>query len=166
MIRQMPTVVSQAMREAGTPHVFCVTRMRPAFTPALAADYVRELSADVRAVVVLDASGALLAGSEALAGPARALTAASRGSELEVVRPAGVVCAARDEHRALVAVCGRFALPAVVRCDLRAALAALSGHEPGVSPAPGATRPPSGAVEALERAAEGLIAAAQRASEA
>ena len=36
--------------------------MPPALTPALALDYVHELSADVRAAVVLDAAGALLAG--------------------------------------------------------------------------------------------------------
>ena len=53
--------------------------MPPALTPALAVDYVRELSADVRAVVVLGADGELAAGPEPLAArrarPARGRTA-------------------------------------------------------------------------------------------
>ena len=59
--------------------------MPPALTPALAVDYVRELSADVRAVVVLDADGELAAGPEPLAAPARALLDAGGAAELEAV---------------------------------------------------------------------------------
>ena len=36
----------------------------PTLTPQLALDYLRELSADIRAGVVLDPDGALLAGPE------------------------------------------------------------------------------------------------------
>src|SRR5215207_9749761 len=97
--------------------------MPPALSPALALAYVRELSVDVSAVVVLDAAGGLLAGDPAVARAAAPLVAA--GAELEVVLPDGVVCAARDERHAVVAACGRFAVPGLVRSDLRAALAGL-----------------------------------------
>src|SRR5687768_6217280 len=73
--------------------VFCGTPMPPALTPALALEYVHELSADVRAAVVLDAAGALLAGPAALAAPARALLDAGAGAaELEDGSAEGVVC--------------------------------------------------------------------------
>ncbi len=80
---------------------------------------------------MLGADGALEAGPEPLAADARALLAADGAAELEVVTPAGVVCAVRSPGHAAVAVCGRFAIPGVVREDLRAALAALHGRAPG-----------------------------------
>jgi len=137
--------------------------MPPALTPALAVDYVRELSADVRAVVVLGARGELLAGPPALAASARALlTAAAGAGELEAVTPAGVVCAARSSRHAAVAVCGRFALPGVTRQDLRVALAALDG-----APLAQAVAVPAGPLDrAAQRAAEALISAIQRDFEA
>jgi hypothetical protein len=105
--------------------------MPPALTPALALDYVRELSADVRAGVVLDEAGQLLAGPAQLAAPARALLEASAGAtELESGSADGVVCAVRSSAHAAVAVCGRFAIPGIVREDLRTALAALEGRPP------------------------------------
>jgi hypothetical protein len=149
--------------------------LRQVLTPALALDYVRELSADVRAALVLDAAGSLLAGPPELAGPARALLAAGGDAdELEAVSDEGVVCAARSPHHSAIAVCGRFAIPGVVRHDLRAAIAALEGRPPAALEArppealeerpPEAleTRPP----EALEAAARALISAAQRDFEA
>ena len=51
--------------------------MTPALTPRRALDYLRELSTDVRDGVVLGPDGSLLAGSPALAGPARDLLAAA-----------------------------------------------------------------------------------------
>jgi hypothetical protein len=144
--------------------------MPPALTPALALEYVHELSADVRAAVVLDAAGGLLAGPEALAAPARALLEASGdASELEDGSADGVVCAVRTATHAAVAVCGRFAIGGVVRQDLRAALAALEGRPAAAGPGaePGAAEPPSAASdEAVQRAAEALISALQRRSEA
>jgi hypothetical protein len=137
--------------------------MRPALTPTLALDYVRELSADVRAGVVLDADGALLAGPAALAAPARALAAAAGGAaEVEAVTAHGVVCAVRSSRHVVVAVCGRFALPAVTRGDLRVALAALEG----TPPAPAAEPLPAAAEMLLSAAAEALISAVQRHSKA
>lgn len=141
-----------------------------ALTPALALDYVRELSADVRAVVLLDAAGELLAGPPQLAAPARALLDAGAGAaELEAVAGDGVVCAVRSSSHAAVAVCGRFAIAGVVREDLRAALAALAGRPPGPGappPAAAGGRTEATAEDPLMIAANRLISAAQRDFEA
>jgi hypothetical protein len=134
--------------------------MPPALTPALAIVYVRELSADVRAVAVLDATGRLLAGDAAVAAAAGPLLAA--GAETEAVTDAGVVCTARDDRHAIVAACGRFALPGVVRTDLRTALAGLRGTPPDAPP-PAVSE---GSDPALETAAEAAISATQRAPKA
>ena len=105
--------------------------MSQALTPALALDYVRELSADVRAAIVLDGAGRLLAGPPQLADLSRdLLAAAGDAAELEAATGDGVVCAVRSTEHAAVAVCGRFAIAAVVRQDLRAAVAALEGRPP------------------------------------
>ena len=137
--------------------------MPPALTPALALEYVHELSADVRAAVVLDAAGALLAGSAELAGPAHALLdAIGDASEVEDGSADGVVCAVRTTAHAAVAVCGRFAIGGVVRQDLRTALAALEGRPAGVGPGaePAPAEPASGAPDpGVQRAAERLISA-------
>jgi hypothetical protein len=165
MIKQTTTVVSHAMRESGTAPLFCGTLMPPALTPELALDYVRELSADVRAALVLDARGALLAGPFELAEPARALLGAGgEAAEIEVAAAGGVVCAVRSSAHAALAVCGRFAIGGVVREDLRAALAALEGRSPEAPAGP--ARPARDATPdpALIRAAEALISAVQRAS--
>ena len=147
--------------------------MPPALTPELALDYVRELSADVRAALVLDAAGERLAGPPELAAAARALLAAGGdAAELEAGGAGGVVCAVRSRDHAAVAVCGRFAIGAVVRHDLRTALAALEGRAPdGPDPARGAPAGPLdrallAAAEALIAAAKPSISAAQRASTA
>jgi hypothetical protein len=127
-------------------------------TPPLALDYVHELSADVRAGVVLDAEGELLAGAPFLAAPARdLLRAAGDAAEVESVARDGVVCAVRSGGHAAVAVCGRFALPGVVRRDLRVALAALDGES-----LPHGSPPPSGPGDAiLEAAARAALTAVQ-----
>ena len=99
----------------------------PALTPELAVDYLRELSADIRAAVVLTAAGEPLAGASELAEAARRLLAAAPdAAEIEVAAAGGAVHAARSEHHAVVAVCGRFALPALIRYDLKIVLAELS----------------------------------------
>jgi hypothetical protein len=165
--------------------------MPPALSPELAVDYVRELSADVRAALVLDADGELLAGPPELTAPARALLAAGGdAAELEAGGDAGVVCAVISDAHAAIAVCGRFAIGAVVRDDLRAALAALEGRAvagpgegravagPGEGRAvagPGEGRavagpaapggPAAGTLDpALHAAAAALVSAVQRAS--
>jgi hypothetical protein len=103
--------------------------MAPALTPALALDYLRALSADVRAGVVLDAGGALLAGPPELAGPARDLMAAAGdAADVHVATAGGAVFAARDERHAVVVACGRHALPSLAGHDLRVALDDLAGR--------------------------------------
>jgi hypothetical protein len=128
--RQTATVTSQAIRESGTGGYSRPRQMSPAptLTPSLALDYLRELSADIRAGVVLDPAGALLAGPEALAVPARELLAAAGDArEVHVATADGAVFAARSEGHALVVVCGRLALPSLVRYDLRLVLGDLAG---------------------------------------
>ena len=116
MTRQIATVVSQAMRLSGTGSVFCAMPVPPALTPALALDYVRELSADVRAGVVLDALGRPLAGPPALIDPVRGLLAAAGdANQLEAATAHAVVCAVRSPVHSIVVLCGRFAIPSIVR---------------------------------------------------
>ena len=86
----------------------------------LAAAYVHELSADVRAVVVLAADGTQLAGAEALRGPATALAGLlERGA---VRTDSGVVWVARTAERTLVAVAGPAAQVGPTGLDVAAAL--------------------------------------------
>ena len=100
----------------------------PTLTPPLALDYLRELSADIRSGVVLDPDGTLLAGPEHLGDAARDLLAGAPGAEeLHVSTADGAVFAARSQQHALVVVCGRLALPSLIRYDLRLVLADLAG---------------------------------------
>jgi len=124
-MRHAATIVSQAILENGTRRILAV--MPSALTPDVAIDYLRELSADIRAAVLLDAEGRRLAGAEGLAEPARALLeAAPDEAAIEVVADRGAVFAARSERHALCVVTGRFALPALVLYDLRAVLSDLA----------------------------------------
>jgi hypothetical protein len=100
----------------------------PTLTPPLALDYLRELSADIRTGVVLDAKGTVLAGPEPLHEAARDLMAgAGDAQEIHVSTADGAVFAARSETHAVVVVCGRLALPSLIRYDLRLVLADLVG---------------------------------------
>jgi hypothetical protein len=99
----------------------------PRLTPELAVDYLRELSADIRAVAVLTPAGEPIAGAPELSAAARDLLAAApEAAEIEVETSAGAVFASRDDHHALVAACGRFGLPALIRYDLKVVLAELA----------------------------------------
>ena len=98
--------------------------MTTALTPALALDYVTELSADITGGVVLDANGNLLAGPEHLAHRARAVLDAGDSS-------ADGAFAARDDEHAIVVFTGPFALPRLTRHDLLTALSALRRERPG-----------------------------------
>jgi hypothetical protein len=99
----------------------------PALTPPLALDYLRELSADIRAGVVLDPKGALLAGPEGLADAARDLFAhAGEAREIHVTTAEGTVYAARDDRHSIAVVCSHFALPSLIRYDLRLVLGDLA----------------------------------------
>jgi hypothetical protein len=100
----------------------------PPLTPELALDYLHELSADIQAGVVLDPAGALLAGPEHLADAARdLLNAAGDAAEVQVTTADGSVYAARDERYAVAVVVGRFALPSLIKYDLRLVLGDLAG---------------------------------------
>jgi hypothetical protein len=110
------------MRDNGT-RVFSLAGMTTPLTPALALAYLRELSLDVRAAVVLDAAGAPLAGDAGLAARARALVAATAPGGAAVDEDL-LVARARD-GRAIALLAGDFALLPVLEHDLRAAAAAL-----------------------------------------
>ena len=103
--------------------------MTDALTPDQALDYLCALSADIREGAVLGADGRLLAGPSELADPARALLAAAHeADDIEVATAGACVFAARSDRHAVVLVCGRFALPALVRYDLRKVLGDLEGR--------------------------------------
>jgi hypothetical protein len=98
--------------------------MTAPLTPPLALAYLRELSADIRAAIVLDAAGNRLAGPDPLAAPARALLA--EGPLVSALSGHGGAFGARDDHHSVVAVTGPLALPRVVLHDLIRVLAALA----------------------------------------
>jgi hypothetical protein len=123
--------------------------MPAALTPDLALTYLRELSADITAAIVLDAAGERLAGPPALHAPARGLLAATPGpADLHGRTPAGAVFAARDDAHQLLVATGPLALPGLVLHDLRTALAALAGT---ATQAGGEMPPQEPASEAVER---------------
>src|SRR4051812_12563633 len=132
----MPTVTIHARRESGgMPRLFSPTPMPAALTPAAALLYLRELSADVRAAVLLDGDGAYAAGDERLAPPARSAFASvpPRPGQLHGATAAGGAFAARDERHQLVAVTGPLALPRLTAHDLAGVLRALGGGGPDAS---------------------------------
>jgi hypothetical protein len=108
-------------------------------TPELALAYVKELSADYRSGVILDARGAPLAGDERLV-----LDLPNGVHEGET--STGKVFAIVTPSHAIVITTGPFALPRVTRRDLLTALAGL-----GAETAQEMTiqRIPHGSVEAL-----------------
>ena len=152
-ITQMATVTDQAIFGSGTggysrggPMTPAVTSLRapcrhcrrprddgrgPGLTPELAVDYLRELSADIRAAVVLDAGrGARRRPAGAGGRGRRLLAAAPDAAEIEVAVAGGAIHAARGARHAVVAVCGRYALPALIRYDLKVVLGELAA-DPG-----------------------------------
>ena len=109
----------------------------PALTPALALDYLDELSTDIHGAVLLDAAGAVAASwrgdaerGERLREPLaellrRADEFAGDGgpaTQLEVTTQRGAVFCVRERGWTLAAVTGRFALPSLVFYDLRQVL--------------------------------------------
>jgi len=97
--------------------------MTASLTPALALDYLQQLSVDVRAAVVLDAAGAPIVGDEALAAPARELLAASGADsaadgELHVART--------SDGGAIALLAGDLALIPLLEHDLRSVAKTLA----------------------------------------
>ena len=112
----------------------------PALTPALALDYLDELSTDIRGAVLLDADRRVAAAwrgdderAERLRGPLLALLERADAAapdvapvpQVEVATARGIVFCVRDEDWVLAAVTGRLALPSLVFYDLRHVLADL-----------------------------------------
>ncbi len=98
----------------------------PALAPEVALAYLRGLSADLREAAVLDADGAVLAGSPELAETARALLGADGGARTAEHRgPEGVLLAARSPARAIVALYGPLVLVGLARHDLRRVVSEL-----------------------------------------
>ncbi len=102
--------------------------------PDLAAAYVRELSADVRAVVVLDAAGRRLAGPDALRAPACALAHLLPSGAVRT--ESGVVWVARTPGRTLVVVGGPVAQIGPTGLDVAAALGSGAPVEAVANPSP------------------------------
>ena len=105
--------------------------MTAALTPALALAYLSELSADVRAAVVLDAAGDPLAGDASLAAAARELLADA--PVVRVLTGRGGAFGARDDLHAVIVATGPLALPGLAIHDVLRALAALGGTPPNAA---------------------------------
>ncbi len=148
--------------------------MTTAVSPEQVIGFVRELSADVRAVAVLDPAGARLAGDPMLAAAAGALVAALGASpaplagpagppdgaapdELVVRTPDGVLFLARTPAHVVVAVAGPLTLIGPTALDLRTAVTGL-----GTGPQVAVTTPPP-AASRLPEPALGLAIGAVRA---
>ena len=104
--------------------------MTAALTPALALAYLSELSADVRAAIVLDAGGEALAVSGGAGEPALVAAARVLLAEAPVVRALtdrGGAFGARDDLHGIVVATGPLALPGLAIHDLLGVLAALGG---------------------------------------
>ena len=102
-------------------------------TPERAADFVEGLSSDVRACVLLDGDGRLVAvdagheaDGQALADLAGALLEHAGAAQVEVSTGAGIVYALRAGGRTLAVVTGRLALSSLVFFDMRRALEELA----------------------------------------
>jgi hypothetical protein len=128
-MRQLPTVTSQAMRGRGT-RVFSPPGMTASLTPAVALAYLRELSVDVRAAVVVDADGAPLAGDANLAPRARALLEAAVGAAPGIRREQGnddvLVVVWRPDGLAIAVSAGLCALLPLLEHDLAVVAQALA----------------------------------------
>jgi hypothetical protein len=99
-------------------------RMMSSPTPQFALAFVRELSADFRAGIVVDETGRTLAGEATLSDPAATLLAAHPDArELHGSAEDGTqVFAARADGLAMVIVTGPHALPGLTGRDMRTAL--------------------------------------------
>jgi hypothetical protein len=98
-----------------------------ALTPDLALDYLGELSTDIRAVVVLDAAGKVVAvtGDDSARGERMGelaremLDAAGDGEQVEVVTTEGSVFAVRGGSWTVAVAAGRQPLASLMFYDLR-----------------------------------------------
>lgn len=124
-----------------------LTAMADTLTPERAAERLCELSADVRAAVLLDAAGALVGSSEDDRARAESLGELARrlfeevdratrdwdtepAQQVEVQAPGGAVFCSRTPRWTLAAVAKRGALSSLMLYDLRALLGELEGGPP------------------------------------
>jgi hypothetical protein len=121
--------------------------MAETLTPERAAERLCELSADVRAAVLLDAAGSLASACDEAGGRPGALGELARRlfeevdratrdwdtdppEQVEVQVPGGAVYASRTPRWTLAAVARRGALSSLMLYDLRALLGELEGGPP------------------------------------
>ncbi len=137
-------------------------------TPAIVLGYLRELSTDLLAAVVLDATGEPLAGSRALGAVAAELLGAASGAPLAQARTdRHLVVVARSREHAVIAVHTAYALPSLVRHDLVTVLGDLAAGPAGGATADAPPRELDGshpAVAAAVRAALEPVRSASRAA--
>lgn len=109
----------------------------PALTPALALDYLAELSTDIRAGVLLDGAGSLAASWQGdgergervrelvidlLERADRAAGERDRPVQVEVSQLGGAVFCVRSENWTIAVATGRYALSSLMFFDLRRVL--------------------------------------------
>jgi hypothetical protein len=113
-----------------------------ALTPERALDYLRELSTDIRAAVLLDGDGGVAAdrevdGADDVAGLVNELFergddaagGKGRAAQVEVTLPTEAVFAVRDAAWTLAVVTDRDALPSLMFYDLRSVIGDLAGAD-------------------------------------
>jgi predicted regulator of Ras-like GTPase activity (Roadblock/LC7/MglB family) len=127
--------------------VSILTTMADTLTPERAADSLCELSADVRAAVLLDAAGSLAGAGGDGGEDARALGELARQlfeevdratrdwdteppEQVEIQVPGGAVFASRTPRWTLAAVAKRGALSSLMLYDLKSVLGELEGGTP------------------------------------
>jgi hypothetical protein len=135
---QIATVRSQEIWLSGT-RLFCRSVTGSALTPALAIDYLGELSTDIEAVVVLDSGGRVAAATgddddraermrelfSALLDRAAHAAPGSGVDQLEVTTAEGSVFAVRGQNWSVGVVAGRKPLASLMFYDLRNVVADL-----------------------------------------
>jgi predicted regulator of Ras-like GTPase activity (Roadblock/LC7/MglB family) len=122
---QITTVRSQEIWLRGT-QLFCRSVTGSALTPALALDYLDELSVDIEAVVVLDKDGAVAAATgddddrkDRMRELVTALLDRAGVDQLEVQTAEGSVFAVRGGDWTVAVVAGRKPLSSLMFYDLR-----------------------------------------------
>ena len=137
---QIATVRSQEIWLRGT-RLFCREVPTPALTPALALDYLDELSTDIESVVVLDRAGKVAAATAedderrermrelVVAMLDRAAETVPGADQLEVQMAEGSVFAVRGSDWTVAVVAGRKPLASLMFYDLRNVVSDLGGGE-------------------------------------
>ena len=129
---QIATVRSHEIWLRGTP-LFCRSVAGPALTPALALDYLDELSTDIEAALVIDRGGKVAAATgddddrtermreivQALLDRAAQVSPDAGIDQLEVTTAEGSVFAVRGNSWTVAVVAGRKPLASLMFYDLR-----------------------------------------------